>query len=140
MSKWDIGCNRAARGGVIGNAGLALALVVLAACSGGRDAGDPATDTTAGGTAAPAAGGRINVSEAINDHMLTALERTYASRNAKVRQVDDIVHVRMDGDAQAVMAGMSDCRVLSQGVGRDRRVMLEYPGGSFDCQQLLSGD
>ena len=119
-------------------AGVAAMGLVLAlgGCGGGAtDAAGVAESTGAAGTPLD----RETVAEAIQDQMLVAIEKTYASRNAKVRLDGTVVHVAIDGDAEGAMAGFSDCRVLSQAVRDTQSVVLEYPNGTIDCVELLSG-
>ena len=109
---------------------IGITFACLAGCAdttGSADASAPAA-TTPNGT---------DVAEAIQAQMLPAIETTFAARNAKARLEGDVVHVRMDGDASAAMAGFSDCRVLTQLVRDTERVVLEFPGGDIDCTALL---
>lgn len=121
-------------------AGVAAMGLVLALGGCGGAATD-AADTAGADRSTGAAGttlDRETVAEAIQDQMLVAIEKTYASRNARVRLDGTVVHVSIDGDAEGAMAGFSDCRVLSQAVRDTQTVVLEYPNGTVDCVELLS--
>ncbi|AVP56458.1 hypothetical protein C7H73_01390 [Pulveribacter suum] len=111
---------------------LALGLAT-AACS---NEAEPPQVVAASGSAAAQAGGS-SVREAIQDQMLPAIEKTYASRKAQVSLQGSVVHVRMDGDASAPNAGWTDCRAISQLIRKEQTAVLEFPNGTIDCPALF---
>lgn len=140
--EWVQGIREAGMAGKFGAGVVAMGLMLaLGACGGGATEAGSGTDAAAAPTAASGTTpDRGTVAGAIQDQMLVAIEKTYASRNAKTRLDGTVVHVSMDGDAEGSMAGFSDCRVLSQAVRETETVMLEYPNGTIDCVALLSGN
>lgn len=72
------------------------------------------------------------------EQMLEVVEKTYASRNASATWDGDRLVVTMDGDAEGPLGASSDCRVLTEIVTEDDLVGIEFPNGSFLCEDVLA--
>lgn len=115
---------------------LAMALISASGCSGEAD--QAAAERNSSGTASAPSGTELR--DAIQAQMLPGIEAAYASRKAKARMEGGVVYVRMEGDASPSMAGWSECRVVTQAMGQNQAVVIEYPNGSIDCAELFAAN
>lgn len=71
------------------------------------------------------------------DQITEAIVTTYSSSNAKGRWDGNTFILSIEGDAEGVLAGFSECRVVAEMLQEDDSVIIEYPNGQVDCTELL---
>lgn len=120
----------------LGMALIGMTLALAAGCSSDTDqTATPADSNTSGKASAPSG---TELRDAIRAQLLPGIEAAYASRKAKAWLDGGVVHVRMEGDVSANRAGWSECRMVTQLISKDQRVIIEFPNGAIDCAELLA--
>lgn len=72
------------------------------------------------------------------EQVATAIEQAFSTKNAKASWDGDTFILAIDGDANEMMAGFTDCRVLLGLLNEDDQAVIEFPNGSVACEEVLA--
>ncbi len=66
------------------------------------------------------------------------MSKAFENDNGKASWEGDTLLLALDGDAGAMMAGFTPCRVLSETLGDDDASVVAFPNGRVDCADVLA--
>lgn len=117
---------------------LSLGLLLTAGC-GNDEAADDSTNASASGS--NTAGGDGDYAFGTDrEQILEAIDTAFKSQGGKSSWDGDTLVLRVDGDADGMMAGFTQCRVLDEILTEEDSSVIEFPNGRVDCAEVLSND
>lgn len=82
--------------------------------------------------------GSDNAYGSTRDEIAFAVSKAFENDNGKATWEGDTLVLALDGDAEAMMAGFTQCRVLNEILGEDDASVVAFPNGRVDCADVLA--
>jgi|SRR5690606_18917135 len=120
-------------------AALALAAVfTVAACAAPAPSADPQPAPDAAAPDAVEAPGDGEYAFGTDrDQIAASISAAFSSKNGEARWDGDTLVLRIDGDATATIAGVTECLVLQELLNEGDGSVIEYPNGTLACADVL---
>jgi hypothetical protein len=114
------------------------AMFTVAACAGPAPSADPppAPDAAAPDVVEGPGGGDYAFGTD-RDQIAASISAAFSSKNGEARWDGDTLVLRIDGDATATIAGVTECHVLKELLNEGDGSVVEYPNGTLACADVL---
>lgn len=133
--------SRSSRSGLV--AAVAAFLLLTTACAADTDAGSDGADVQDPADSAPAPapdaeGDGDYAFGSDRDQIAFAIEKAFSTKNATAAWEGETLVLSLDGDADEMMAGFTECRVLADLLTDDDLSAVVFPNGRVECADVLA--
>lgn len=121
---------------------LSLGLLFTAGCGSDDAAGNSTDSSTSDSTSnSDSTGGDGDYAFGTDrDQMREAIDTAFSSQGGKSTWDGDTLVLTIDGDADSVMAGFTQCRVLDELLTEDDSAVIAFPNGKVNCADVLPNE